>query len=233
MISINEDKLIDYILGLSNESERQLIEANIQTSTDLQERIAQLYDTLAIPALTSEPIDPTDKLSMRILKSIEISNSFEGFIDRLTVFLDLPEQRVRELLGSIKYVEHDWRESGLPGVLKKEFKGGPRHTDSECVLIWMKPNAIFPSHGHLGDEWGFVLQGEAEEDSGRVYKSGDIVYQTTDSKHTFTATGDMPFIFFVIHNGISFSLTLPLIKTITSKAIRRVFKKLRRLLRPC
>ena len=204
MKSISEDMLIEYVLGVSGESERRLIDATLKTSSELQQRIADLNDVLAMPGLASNPIEPVDGLKNRILDSIGKPNSFSGFVDRLVVFLDLPRQGVFNLLDEIQHAERDWTPSGLPGVLRKEFNGGPRHRHRECALIHMVPAAIFPMHDHLGDEWGFVLQGEARENTGRTPKPGDIVYQPANSKHTFEVVGDAPFIFFAIHEGIRF-----------------------------
>lgn len=206
MTSIDDDRLIDFVLGMTDDDEQAAVESLIVGSSDVRDRVAQLRDTLALPALVLEPIFPSDNLGSRIRDSIEHPDRFGGFIDRLSAFLDLPEDSVRKLVSEIATAEPRWPPSGLPdGTLMYRFDGGPRHRDAECALVWMKPEAVFPPHTHIGDEWGFVLQGEAVEDSGQVLRSGELVHRDAKSTHHFTAIGGEPFVFAVIHEGVVFS----------------------------
>ncbi len=201
---INDDKLVEYVLGVLEDDERTAIETELASSASLRARITRLYDTLATPALATQPVEPAGNLDARIQESVAHPDRFHGFLDRLTVFLDLPEPRVRELLDGIERAAGEWAPSELPGVRMRRFEGGPRLSGSECALLWIGPGGSFPRHEHLGHEWGFVLQGEAEEDSGKVYKPGDIVHKPPGSTHLFTARSDAPFVSFVVYNGISF-----------------------------
>ncbi len=203
-MSIKDESLIEYVLGLTTPSERRMIQKQMEDSRDIRDRVAQIRDTLAETAHIAEPVIPSDALSTRIEKSIAEAHRFEGFIDRLTVFLDSPAERVRKLLHNLDARFHELSETGLSGVRAKRFKGGPRLKTSECALMWMEPGAAFPAHRHLGHEWGFVLEGEAIQDDGKIYRAGDIVHQTPQSRHSFTASERGPFVFFVVHNGIDF-----------------------------
>jgi quercetin dioxygenase-like cupin family protein len=141
----------------------------------------------------------------RIQRSTSDPGQFEGFIDRLGVFLDLPEQDVRDILDGVLDSDESWRPNGLPGIFLKPITAGTRHSASDCALVHMEPGTVFPRHGHRGDEWGFVLQGEALEDNGRKAKPGDIVFQTRAGTHSFAATGEQVFMFFSISDGLEFS----------------------------
>ena len=203
---IPDNTLIDYVLDLLDESERKAIEAKMSKSTDLFARVARLRDTLLVtPALACSTVEPSAGLLERLIKSTNPASPFEGFIDRLSVFLDLPEQQTRDLLVDIAFAETEWEAIGIPGILGKQFKGGPRHSDAECSLLVMQPGAVIPNHGHHGDEWGFVLQGEATEDNGRVIHAGEMVYQSENTRHSITNTGDSSVVFALVHRGIRFN----------------------------
>ena len=204
MNSFNDDSLIDYVLGLATESERQLIEEGMEQSASLRDRVASLRDTVAMPGLAVVPMQPDSDLQNQIFNSIGPVPTYSGFVGRLSVFLDLPEKRVSEILAYLESPEKYLEQSGLPGIRKLEVEAGLRHADSDCALFLMERESVFPQHSHLGEEWGFILQGEAREDSGRRYQPGDIVYKTKEQKHSFTSIGKLPFVFFVVHNGISF-----------------------------
>jgi quercetin dioxygenase-like cupin family protein len=50
-----------------------------------------------------------------------------------------------------------------------------------------------------------VLQGRAEEDTGRVWEPGDLVCNPAGSVHSFRASGPEPFAFVVVlHEGLEF-----------------------------
>ena len=83
-------------------------------------------------------------------------------------------------------------------------EAGPARIGQECQLVRMQPQVRFPRHGHQSDEWGFVIQGEVTEDSGKIYRPGDIVFKDQASQHSFVASSDQPFLFFVIHGGLEF-----------------------------
>lgn len=202
---IPENTLIDFVLDLLDEPERKVIETEMLHSTDLCSRIASLRDSLLIaPAISCKTVEPSANLMARLMKSADSDSPFEGFVDRLSVFLDLPEKRIRSLLNSVKSAQTEWHALGAPGVLGKVFDGGPRHAEAECSLVLMQPGAVIPKHGHLGDEWGFVLQGKAMEDNGRIIRAGELVYQSEETRHSFTNIGDTPVIFALVHRGLKF-----------------------------
>jgi anti-sigma factor ChrR (cupin superfamily) len=65
----------------------------------------------------------------------------------------------------------------------------------------MAPGLVFPRHRHLGDEWAWVLQGRAQDDSGQMTKPGDIVYKPKGSTHSFCVLDGAPFVFMIVLYG--------------------------------
>lgn len=65
----------------------------------------------------------------------------------------------------------------------------------------MRPGVEFPSHGHGGDEWAIILEGEAREDSGAQWLPGDLVHRPEGSRHSFRVVGDRPLLFAVVVRG--------------------------------
>lgn len=204
-MEIDDDRLIDHVLGIGDAAERSRVESQISRSSDVRDRVARLRDTLALPALALDPLAPRAALGQRIRDSVERPERFGGFVDRLSAFLDLPPKRVRELVSEISAAERLWSSSGLPdGTLMRRFDGGPLRRGAECALVCMQPKVTFPAHRHLGDEWGLVLQGEAVEDSGQVFQPGELVHRDEHSSHEFTAIGEERFVFAVVHRGVAF-----------------------------
>jgi len=199
---LSDNDLMEYLLGQASVDDRQFIEGQMAKSEQLSARVASLRETLALPALAVDPVNAGQKLWSRIESSIANANPFAGFVNRLTVFLDMSEQKVTELLHSITDSEEDWHANELKGIFRKDFRAGLRHKNSQCSIVRIEPGATFPMHGHVGDEWGFVLQGEAVEDNGHKSRPGDIVYKSALDQHAITATSEEAFMFFSIHSGI-------------------------------
>ena len=180
----DDDNFSTYLLGiLDQEAESKLpISAQEQLIAD---------EVIAAIALSAEPIAPSQSSRDRLLAALEPDTRFEAFVERLAEFFDLGAKRIRELLAHITAVPHTpWQSSGLPGLYLLPFQGGPRRAKAGCQLIYMEPGRVFPPHRHLGDEWGFILQGWLQEDSGREYGPGDLIHKTSNSSHSFQAQGN-------------------------------------------
>lgn len=159
---------------------------------------------VAFAATSAPPVRPARELRDRILASLEDGNRFQAHVDRLSVFLDLPPERVRDLLRMATTVGADapgWRDTGLPGLLVLPFRGGPNIAGAQAQLLHLNPGFEFPAHRHGGPEWGYVLQGLLLEDSGHQFATGDVVHQRSGSRHCFTVTSDCPALLFVLLEG--------------------------------
>lgn len=149
--------------------------------------------------LAQKPIEPHNNLRDLLIKSVNSTTRFEGFVERLSELFDLSGVRIRELLAMIDDKRSSsWKASVLPGTQLIHFDGGPKLTEATCGLVKVKPKRIFPAHQHQDDEWVFVLQGEAQEDSGQILRPGDLHFGAAGTSHTFKTLGDEPFIFAVV-----------------------------------
>ncbi len=197
-------KLVEFALGLLNHKARVKFEQAIQADPDLVHSFESVQELLARIALSEPPLEPSERLRERLLAVTQPDTRFEGFIDRLSSFLDLTVESVRELLTMVdKVPDSPWIESGFPGIRVLRSTPGPRLAGTACQLISMEPGAVLPKHRHLGDEWGFVLQGRAIENETRLFAPGDVVHKPMNSTHMVRAVDDEPCIFIVIlHQGL-------------------------------
>ena len=149
--------------------------------------------------LAQDPIAPSDSLRELLMSAVEPATRFEGFVKRLSELFDLSDTRIRELLTTIDETDNSsWKVCAIPGTRLLHFDGGPKLADATCGFVKVKPERIFPAHQHQDDEWVFVLQGQAEEDSGQVLQAGDLHHGAVGTSHTFRTLGDEPFIFAVV-----------------------------------
>ncbi len=200
------DELHDYVLGLSDDTQAKRVEQRLKESAALRQEAAVLYETLTNQAADLPTAEPSKSLLTSIVDTVRGENPFAGFVDRLADFLDLDRARVKSILNKSRHNETQWVPSGMPGITYLNVEPGPARADHECQLVRMEPHSRFPLHGHKSDEWGFVIQGEVREDSGEIYRPGDIVFKDQTSHHSFVASGDQPFLFFVIHGGLEFDM---------------------------
>ncbi len=73
------------------------------------------------------------------------------------------------------------------GVYQPELEwlplSGERGSDFECFLLRFKPGAASLPHEHTAGEEFLVLEGELEDNDGRILKAGDFVVYEPGSKH--------------------------------------------------
>lgn len=151
-----------------------------------------------------EGVAPRPALREMLLATLDEGSRFAGFVRRVASFLDLDPERTRTLLDRVADVAGPaWEDGRRPGVRLHHFDGGPRLAGAHCGLVYVEPGVSYPMHRHRGDEWAFVLQGTAREDSGRLWAPGDVVQSPEGSRHSFRALGPQPFVFVVaVHGGI-------------------------------
>jgi anti-sigma factor ChrR (cupin superfamily) len=128
---------------------------------------------------------------------------FEGFVERLAAFFDLPAARMRELAGAIADpAAPSWSDDVVAGVRLLHFAGGERRAAAHCGIVHVAAGVRYPRHRHEGTEWTFVLAGVAEdEDDGRRLEPGDLEAQPAGSAHAYRSAGDEPLVFAVVLEG--------------------------------
>lgn len=203
-MSNNNTKLIEYCFGVVDRYARNEVQQELDSSAHARDEMAAIEQVLDQLVEVHVPLRPSAELRQRLLASLDPGTPFEGFVERLSALFDLEEERIRELLDTIRNVpQKPWVRSGIPGTSMLHFEGGSRLKGADCGLVHVAPGQVFPAHRHLGEEWALVLQGHSEFDNGRLVAPGDLVYSPPDSEHTFRILDKHPCIFAVVlHGGI-------------------------------
>jgi quercetin dioxygenase-like cupin family protein len=161
-------------------------------------------DLLDEQALGAEPVAPSPALRGAVLGSVAGATRLSGFTDRLATFFDLGHERASELIREASGpAEQGWQAVPvLPGVRLFHLGGGPRVAGADCGLVRLEPGARFPVHRHDGDEWSFVLAGEAEEEeTGERWAPGDLLYRPPGTAHAYRVVSREPLVFAVVLHG--------------------------------
>ena len=197
-------RLFEFALGLLEGSAREELERELDASPELRRELDQVEEALGQVAFAVEPLRPSERIRDSLLAGLDPSTRFEGFVERVVAFFDLPVDRAREILSALDDVAGGaWEAGPAPGSRVFHLDGGSRVAAADCGLVHVEPGRVFHPHRHIGDEWSLVLQGRAQEDSGRFWDVGDILYKPPGSVHGFRALGDVPFVFAVVlHEGI-------------------------------
>jgi putative transcriptional regulator len=168
--------------------------------TPRDDRGEELHSDLLDGAPEEVPA-PRPRLRASLLATVAAGSRFEGFARRLGVLLDLPDEQVRSLLEQARHASCEPWVNGGGGIRLLHFAGGPRVANADCGFVYLEPGVAFPYHRHMGDEWALVLEGSAQDDSGRVARAGDLLYGPAGSAHSFRAIGPGPFLFAVVLQG--------------------------------
>jgi anti-sigma factor ChrR (cupin superfamily) len=94
-----------------------------------------------------------------------------------------------------------WVAAPVPRVELYHLQGGERVAGADCGLVRVEAGALFPRHRHRGDEWNFILAGQAEEVGGETWSPGDLALRSAGSDHAFRAGPAEPLIFAVVLRG--------------------------------
>ena len=200
-MSADDSRWTEYALGLLDPEMRRELERELDRSAVARRELSKVMEGLEATALASPEVAPSPRLRETILASLGPATRFEGLRERLSTFLDLSAKSTRELVAEIAHVarrDGPWEDDQVPGLRLLHFDGGVRVAEAHCGLVHIEPGTLYPPHRHRGDEWAFILQGCAEEDSGAVWRPGDLVHQPAGSTHAFRVVGNEPFVFAVV-----------------------------------
>ncbi len=203
----DDSRLIEYALGILDEDARAVVERELSESSEAEHMLCKIEELLAVVALAEAPVLPSDRVRTQVLASLDLNQRYAGFVERLATFFDLSHERIRELLAATDAVpEQPWEPSGVPGISFLHFDGGTRVAAADCGFVHVTPGTSFPAHRHVGEEWVFIVAGQAQEDSGEIWSPGDLIYRAPDSGHAFRAIGDEPLIYAVVlHEGFEWT----------------------------
>lgn len=196
---IDETALTEYALGILSPTESDKVKKAVARSPELQKELSEIEITLQAVAQSEPVIAPTPMLRQRIADAIRHESRFNGFLERFADMFDLDKQTSESLLEKIDHPQLEcWEASTLPGINVMRFSGGAKLVGATCGIVQVAPGKLFPAHRHQGEEQVFVLQGQANEDSGRQLSAGDRVILAAGSRHSFRVSSDEVFIFAVI-----------------------------------
>jgi putative transcriptional regulator len=126
---------------------------------------------------------------------------YAPFFDRLAAFMDLPLERVKQVLADVADRAR-WEPSQLPGVQLMHFAGGPSVAGADVGLVRIEPDYRFPMHRHKGEERLFVLEGGFVDSSGKKYEAGDIQVMQANTTHDYTVLPGGLLAALVLYEGI-------------------------------
>lgn len=129
-------------------------------------------------------------LRARLLEEIgQAPERYAPFTRVLCELYDLPRPEVTALLER-SADPRAWSRSGLPGIQKLPVHAGPSRNGAQTYLVKFAAGAHFPAHRHDGLETVLIMAGEYEEDSGKLYRTGDLHLMEPGTSHAFTIGKD-------------------------------------------
>ncbi len=197
-----ELRIAEYALGTLPEIERADVERELADSEVARELLTELVAALESVEPDLEPLEPSPELREAVLAQVDPERKYDAFAPRLARLLDLPGERIDDLLGILRDPEGEsWIDTGFAQTRIFHFEAGPRLAEAHCGLVSVAGGETYPAHRHLGDEWAFVLSGSAEDSNGELWRPGDLVCHPEGSDHRFTVHGDEPLVFLLVLFG--------------------------------
>jgi hypothetical protein len=177
-----------YALGILEPDEAAFIERAIATDAALAAALAEYQQTTGELGTGLEPVAPSPDVMTRLFASIG-GGRFEAFSARMAKLFDVTLDRARELLGLIERPA-SWVPQ-IPGIALVHFEGGPTTAGADCGFIRLAPGAMFPPHGHLGEESVTILTGRVHDVTNNVmYGPGDEYVMAQGTMHYLMCVGD-------------------------------------------
>jgi quercetin dioxygenase-like cupin family protein len=162
----------------------------------------RIADDLSLLGLTVPAVAPSRALRDRVLAAVGAATRFAGLADRVRELVDLPDERVRELLAAAADPSaHPWEAGPAAGIRLLRFITGPRRGHARGALVHCRPGAVFPEHRHLGDERALILEGTVLDSSGAEWSVGDVVRLPGGTRHSFAARPDHVAVSVVVAEG--------------------------------
>lgn len=202
-MNLDDPRLVEYVLGTIEPVDRAAVEAAMQADRSIQRRLTELREICGSPLLDVDAPKPPAAIRHQIMDSVRSDFPLLGYVRRAAAFLDVTDDAAEALLRRLTSLTPDeWNPTGFQGVSRLPIDAGPaRGTDCQCVALRMQAGASFPHHGHTGDEWGLVLEGQLRQHDGACFGPGDIVHQPSGSTHAFSATPEHDVLQLVVLNG--------------------------------
>jgi quercetin dioxygenase-like cupin family protein len=158
-------------------------------------------ETFAALAALAPPLAPPPELRDRVLRAV--AEPRYAVLDRMAGLLGIAVERARALLDSLDDALA-WEPAG-PGIGIQHLSVGPAYANTVVGLVRVAAGHPFPRHEHLGDEQVLVLQGGYEDESGEVYRAGDLVPGHAGAQHAFRALEGEELVYLaIVKEGVDF-----------------------------
>ncbi len=196
-----------FALGLLDADEEDAVRRAIGADPALLDEL-RAYQAVAdeLGPIGADSPPPSAAVRSRLLASIE-PGPYQRFAARMAAIFDVAASRASDLLGWIDDPAR-W-EAMVPGVRLIHFPAGPACTGADTGFVSVAPGTTFPWHQHDGEEHVLVLDGAADDASGRRLEVGDEVVMAAGSAHDFTALPGRPFVYAVRVFGVRFDVDKP------------------------
>ena len=202
MTVADEDEQADlaaYVLGLGDAEEGESFKKILRGAPELEGELADVERALMAAVDLVPPRAPPSRLRARLMATLEGTERYAPFMERLASIFDLSVAAMRDTILLVQ--DGPWTPTDSPGVSFVHFEPGPSLAGVDAGLVRFEPHATFPMHSHLGREFTFVLEGELRLSTGEVLKPGHDLLVGPDAMHAVKA-GDTPLIYATFHEGM-------------------------------
>lgn len=187
---VDDARLIEYAFGGLSASERDEVDAAVAADPALCAALRQLLDTVA--RMDAGAVPTGAALRERVVGALRAPASageysrYDGFAGRLARLFDLPLASAEALLPQLADPSQaPWGPLPEPRCRWLRVEAGAALGDAVAMFVYLPGGATLPSHQHAGEERLMVLDGYAQESTGRRVRPGDLVVSAPGSSHGF------------------------------------------------
>ena len=202
MSRARDTELAEYLLGALADEPRRQLEAALRTSPELRAELQELRELFGLLGERPTPVVPREGALDSLLRALDTSARFSPFIGDLAGHLDLPQERVRQLLGHIDELA-SWNHP-VPYYRFLDFEPGPRAIAPHAGFVWLARGTHVPYHRHKGNEIVYILEGALRNDDGVVYAPADAMTLGPGSEHEFWVLDDADLLYAIVHESYDF-----------------------------
>lgn len=192
-MSIDDADLIEYCLGALDPEKARQVESARDEDPAVARALAEIMETLGAVGEAAPRLSASASLRERVVSSIDPQRRLDGFATRLAKLFGIDLDEARDLLAKAgKAPANPWIRTPLPGTFVLGVNVAAAKATARCLLVYLECGATIPRHRHRGIEHMLILDGYAEENSGRMVGPGDEVISDSGSEHEFDIVADTP-----------------------------------------
>ncbi len=149
------------------------------------------FDVLGAIGMASLVAEAEPAGRQRLLDAVRSGPArYAPFYAKLERFFDLERDAIVRLLGRTGS-DASWISGPMPGIFLFDVDGGPALGEADAGLVRLPAGLVLP-HTHLGDERVLVLEGAYRDESGRLYRPGDLHEMAAGTSHCITVLPEGP-----------------------------------------